>query len=107
MYPSMLKALGWLPALQKLDVMAYVFVLPALARYRQGRQELKIILSLHGSLRPAWDTGDLVSKKRKKKPEEALGGGCPNGAEAAHLCEGPFPSVPPIAAGKKLANALG
>lgn len=70
MYPSMLKALGWLPALQKLDVMAYVFVLPALARYR----ELKIILSLHGSLRPAWDTGDLVSKKRKKKPEEALGG---------------------------------
>lgn len=98
MYPSMLKALGWLPALQKLDVMAYVFVLPALARYR----ELKIILSLHGSLRPAWDTGDLVSKKRKKKPEEALGGGCPNGAEAAHLCEGPFPSVPPIAAGKKI-----
>lgn len=88
--------------------MAYVFVIPALGRYRQVGQEVKIILSLHRSPRPAWDTGDLASKKRKKKLEEALGGGGgPNGAEAAHLCEGPFSSVPPIAAEKKLANVLG
>lgn len=66
--------------------MAYVFLIPAVGRYRQVGQEFKIILSLYGSLRPAWDTGDLISKKRKKKLEEALGGG-----EGVTSCaKGPF-----------------
>lgn len=100
----MLKALDWLPGTAEAGCNGLCVCNPSTGKVGQ---EFKIILSLCGSLRPALDTGDLISNKRKKKPEEALGGGCPKGAEAVHLCEGPFPSVPPIAAGKKLANALG
>lgn len=49
----------------KLDVVAScAFVI--LGRYRQEGHEFKTILSLHGSLRPAWET-------REEKLEEALG----------------------------------
>lgn len=62
------------PAAYKLDVVAsWAFVILALGRYRQEGKEFKVILSLHGSLRPVWDTRDLISKTRKEKLDRALG----------------------------------
>lgn len=55
-------------------VAAWAFVILALGRDRQQGQEFKTILGLLESLRPAWDTRDLVSKTRKEKLDRALGG---------------------------------
>lgn len=63
------------PAPYTLDmVVSCAFVVLALGRYRQEGQDFKAILSLHSSLRPAWDTRDLVSKSKKGETRRGPGG---------------------------------